>query len=207
MNSVRVCIIEDDELIRDSYAFLIEKKSTHKIIGMYVDYEEAEKDLYELHPDVILLDIELPGKNGIDAIPSIKKILPDTFIIILSVFETEDLILKALRNGASGYLTKNSPSEKIISAIEEVMEGGGPMSSSVASLVIKAFQKNNNSPLSKREIEILENFAAGKSRKRIAEEMFIDTETVKTHLRNIYFKLDVHSKADAIQIARSKKFI
>jgi len=204
---IRVTIIEDDETIREGYAFLIGKTPGYKIISTYASYEEAAKKIMHDDPDVILLDVELPGISGIDAIPKLKKLLPETHILILTVYETDLLIFRALGNGAAGYLTKNTPHEKIISAIHEVMEGGGPMSAHIARMVIRSFQRNESSPLTRRETEILEQIATGKSRKRIAQELYIDLETVKSHIKNIYHKLNVHSKADAIKTAKDNKFI
>lgn len=204
---IKVAIIEDDETIREGYAFLIGNTAGYKICGTYSSYEEAAKHIAQVDPDVILLDVELPGISGIDALPKLKKVLPDTHILILTVYEQELLIFRALGNGAAGYLTKNTPPEKIVSAIHEVMEGGGPMSANIARMVISSFKRNDASPLTRRETEILEQIATGKSRKRIADELFIDLETVKSHIKNIYHKLDVHSKADAIKAARDNKFI
>lgn len=204
---IRVAIIEDDETIREGYAYLIGQTEGYKIAGTYPSYEEAAKKLVHDDPDVLLLDVELPGISGIDAIPKIKKLMPETHILILTVYEQELLIFRALGNGAAGYLTKNTPPEKIISAIHEVMEGGGPMSAHIARMVIHSFQRNEQSPLTRRETEILEQIATGKSRKRIAQELYIDLETVKSHIKNIYHKLNVHSKADAIKTAKDNKFI
>lgn len=204
---IKVAIIEDDETIREGYAFLIGNTTGYKICGTYPSYEEAAKHIAQDDPDVILLDVELPGISGIDALPKLKKTLPDTHILILTVYEQELLIFRALGNGAAGYLTKNTPPEKIVSAIHEVMEGGGPMSANIARMVISSFKRNDVSPLTRRETEILEQIATGKSRKRIADELYIDLETVKSHIKNIYHKLDVHSKADAIKAARDNKFI
>jgi len=204
---IRVCIIEDDETIREGYAFLIGNTKGYKIAGTYPSFEDAAKKIVHDDPDVILLDVELPGISGIDAIPKLKKLLPETHILILTVYEQDLLIFRALGNGAAGYLTKNTPPEKIIAAIYEVMEGGGPMSAHIARMVIHSFQRNESSPLTRRETEILEQIATGKSRKRIAEELFIDLETVKSHIKNIYHKLNVHSKADAIKTAKDNKFI
>jgi hypothetical protein len=205
--NIRVCIIEDDETIRDGYVYLIGNTEGYKVIGSYASYEDAAKKLAADNPDVILLDVELPGISGIDALPKIKKLVPEAYILILTVYEQDMLIFRALGNGASGYLTKNTPPEKIISAIHEVMEGGGPMSAHIARMVITSFQRNEASPLTRRETEILEQIATGKSRKRIAQELFIDLETVKSHIKNIYHKLNVHSKADAIKTAKDNKFI
>lgn len=204
---IRVAIIEDDETIREGYAYLIGNTPGYKIAGTYPSFEDAIKKITQDDPDVILLDVELPGISGIDAIPKLKKLVPDAYILILTVYEQDVLIFRALGNGASGYLTKNTPHEKIISAIHEVMEGGGPMSAHIARMVIQSFQRNEESPLTRRETEILEQIATGKSRKRIAQELFIDLETVKSHIKNIYHKLNVHSKADAIKTAKDNKFI
>jgi DNA-binding NarL/FixJ family response regulator len=204
---IRVSIIEDDKTIRDGYAYLIGQTPGYKVVSTYPSFEDAAKKIAQDDPDVLLLDVELPGISGIDALPKLKKLIPETYILILTVYEQDMLIFRALGNGASGYLTKNTPHEKIISAIHEVMEGGGPMSAHIARMVIKSFQRNEASPLTKRETEILEQIATGKSRKRIAQELFIDLETVKSHIKNIYHKLNVHSKADAIKAAKDNKFI
>lgn len=204
---IRVCLIEDDETIRNSYAYLIAQASGFKVVGTYNSFESAAKKIVADGPDVLLLDVELPGTNGIDALPKLKKLIPELQILILTVYETDTLIFRALGNGAAGYLTKNTSPEKIISAIQDVMEGGGPMSAHIARMVINSFQRSEESPLSRRETEVLEQIATGKSRKRIANELYIDIETVKSHIKNIYIKLDVHSKADAIKTAKENKFI
>ncbi|GGB09086.1 MULTISPECIES: response regulator transcription factor [Mucilaginibacter] len=205
--NIKVSIIEDDETLRDGYAFLIGATEGYDVISTYCSYDEAAKKIAADKPDVILLDIELPGVNGIDAIPKLKKLLPNCYILILTVYESEKQIFNALANGASGYLTKNTPSTKIIESIKEVREGGGPMSINIARLVIRSFQKNQESPLSKRETQILELIGEGKSRGQIANELFIDLETVRSHIKNIYLKLDVNSRADAIKLARQNKLI
>lgn len=204
---IHVAIIEDDETIREGYAYLIGNTHGYKVTGVYASFEEASRKVVRENPDVILLDVELPGISGIDALPKLKKLLPDTHILILTVYEQEHLIFSALGNGASGYLTKNTQHEKIIDAIKEVMDGGGPMSAHIARMVISSFKRSEQSPLTRRETEILEHIAVGKSRKRIADELYIDPETVKSHVKNIYYKLDVHSKADAIKTAKENRFI
>lgn len=203
----RVIIIEDDQTIREGFTYLVNLSDGLKMVNSYASYEEAEPYLVSDFPDVILLDIELPGINGLDAISLIKKKYPAAHIIILTVYENEQNIFKALSLGASGYLTKNTPSSKIIESITEVLQGGGPLSANVAKMVIQSFRKNSQSPLSKRETQILEGIAEGKSRTRIASELFIDKETVKTHIKNIYSKLDVNSKEEALRIARQDKLI
>jgi len=204
---IRIVIIEDDKIIRDGYALLISQADGCEVMNTYASFDDAVKGIGHDDPEVILLDIELPGISGIDAIPRLKKLLPTVQILILTVYESENFIFDALSNGALGYLTKNSSPERIIDAIKDVKQGGGPMSANIARMVITSFQRNPDTPLSKRETQILELIASGKSRARIAQELFIDFETVRTHVRNIYAKLDVNSKVDAIKTAKENKLI
>jgi len=205
--NIKIVIIEDDEIIREGYALLIGKVEGYDVVNRYSSFDEAAKTIAGDHPDVILLDIELPGTNGISAIPKLKKLMPHAHILILTVYESEKLIFEALANGASGYLTKNTASTKIIESIREVKDGGGPMSVNIARMVIKSFQRNQESPLSKRETQILELIADGQSRSQIAKDLFIDLETVRSHIKNIYLKLDVNSRADAIKAAKENRLI
>lgn len=205
--NIRIVIIEDDEIIREGYALLIGQTEGYHVLKSYASFDEAVKTIADDAPEVILLDIELPGTNGIQAIPKLKKMLPNTHILILTVYESEKTIFEALANGASGYLTKNTPAQKIVESIKEVKAGGGPMSVNIARMVIKSFQRNQESPLSKRETQILEQIAEGKSRSQIAKDLFIDLETVRSHIKNIYLKLDVNSRADAIKTAKENRLI
>src|ERR1700742_1023621 len=210
MNSgrnIKIAIIEDDEIIREGYALLIGNAEGYEVVSRYASFDDATKTIVNDAPDVILLDIELPGNNGIAAIPKLKKLLSHVHILILTVYESEKLIFEALANGASGYLTKNTASAKIVESVKEVRDGGGPMSVNIARMVIKSFQRNQESPLSKRETQILEQIADGKSRSTIAKDLFIDLETVRSHIKNIYLKLDVNSRADAIRLAKENKLI
>lgn len=206
-HSIRVVIIEDDDTIREGYRYLIQGKEGYEVVNAYPSFEDAAKNLEDDQPDVILLDIELPGIKGIEAIPRIKNMLPQVHVLILTVYESEKTLFDALSNVASGYITKNAPADKIVDSVREVVQGGGPMSMNIARMVVRSFQKNTQSPLSKRETQILEEIASGKSRSRIADELFIDLETVKTHIKNIYQKLCVHSRADAIRTAKDNKLI
>ena len=205
--SIRIVIIEDDEIIREGYTLLIGQVEGYLVANSYPSFDDAVKTIADDAPDVILLDIELPGTNGIAAIPKLKKMLPHAHVLILTVYESEKLIFEALANGASGYLTKNTPAAKIIESVKEVRDGGGPMSVNIARMVIKSFQRNQESPLSKRETQILEQIADGKSRSQIAKELFIDLETVRSHIKNIYLKLDVNSRSDAIRLAKENRLI
>ncbi|MFN8249055.1 MAG: response regulator transcription factor [Ferruginibacter sp.] len=207
IQNIRIVIIEDDETIRTGYEYMLGNQPGFEVCGAYDSYEAAAAFVFEIEPDIILLDVQLPGKRGVDVIPAIKKKLPAVHVLILTVYESEEVIFAALKNGASGYLTKNISTDKIVEAIYEVMKGGGAMSAGIAKLVMQSFRINHNSPLSKRETEILEAIADGKSRSKIALNLFIDLETVKTHIKNIYQKLDVNSKEEAIRVARESKFI
>lgn len=207
MDTARIVIIEDDHTIREGYTYLINNTSPYQVINSYASFDDARNKIVKDHPDVIILDIQMQGTNGIDAIPILKKLLPQVYIIILSVHDTEKIILEAIANGAAGYFTKNTSSLKVIEAIEDVMQGGGPMSPNVAKTVITSLQKNHDSPLTKRETQILNLITKGKERSQIAADLFIETETVKTHIKNIYLKLNVNSKADAIKVARSNKLV
>jgi DNA-binding NarL/FixJ family response regulator len=205
---IRVVIIEDDKILLQTYKQLIGAEEGVTVVNGYTSFEGAEKYLADDRPDIILMDIQLPGISGIEAIPFVKKQLPRTHVVMLTVFESEQQIFQALANGASGYITKDSSSQKIIDSLREVRDGGGPMSMNIARMVIKSFQRNvESSPLSKRETEILRMITDGKKRSEIAEELFIELETVKSHIKNIYTKLDVHSRSKAIHIARKNKFI
>lgn len=203
----RVVIIEDDQTIREGYTYLINNTSPYRVVNTYPSFDAARQKIVKDNPDVIILDIQMPGTSGIDALPVLKKLLPEVYIIMLTVHETEKIILEALANGASGYFTKNTPSAKVIEAIKEVLQGGGPMSPNVAKKVIISLQKNPDSPLTKRETQILSLITRGKDRSQIATELFIEIETVKTHIKNIYLKLNVNSKADAIKVAKSNRLV
>jgi len=204
---IQVVIIEDDETIRNGFLYLINASENYKVVNAYASVEEAFPKLQADQPQVILLDIELPGIKGIEAIPKIKQLLPKTHILMLTVYDNAENVFNALTKGASGYLTKNDSAEKIMAAIGDVVGGGAPMSMNIAKIVIRSFHKNQNSPLTKRETEILEQIANGKSRSKIAKQMFIDLETVKSHIKHIYLKLNVHSRDEAIKEARDNKYI
>ncbi|WP_443937245.1 response regulator [Pedobacter sp. MW01-1-1] len=207
METLKIVIIEDDDIIRMGYENILSEGIESSTVRSFASYDLAKKDMETLQPDVILLDIQMPGTSGLQALPFIKRALPNAYVIILTVFDSPDVVFEALTMGAAGYLTKDSSSAKIIDAVQEVRTGGGAMSTNVARIVMHSFQKNLNSPLTKRETEILEKMALGQTKSQIAGDLFIDQETVRTHVKNIYIKLDVNSKADAIKMAKVNKFI
>jgi DNA-binding NarL/FixJ family response regulator len=203
----RIEIVEDNDVVRDGLQLLINSMSDHTVVGAYDCCEKAIKNLSHDQPEVILMDLDLPGMSGIEGIHRIKKSNPEIHIIVLTVHEDSEMVFEALCAGASGYITKNANHARLLDAIDEVQSGGAPMSSQIARMVVDSFQRNHNSPLTSRETEVLELLAKGKSYSIIAEELFIHKETVKSHIKNIYFKLQVSSKAEALEFARKNRLI
>lgn len=203
----RIIIVEDDNIIRNAFVTLIQQSGDYTVANAYSNAEAAIKNVKDDAPDICLMDIELPGMNGIEAIPKIKVLSPNTQVVVVTVYENDDLVFKALCEGASGYLTKNMPPQKLIDSLKELENGGAPMSTNIARLVVSSFHKNRQSPLTARELEVLELLSSGKSYSTIADELFVDKETVKSHIKNIYLKLEVHSKAEAIEKAKKSKYI
>ncbi len=203
----KITIIEDNDVVRDGFALLISSVSQHRVVNTYENCEDALKNLSNDRPNIVLMDLELPGMHGVEGIRRIKKLLPEVNILVISVHTNSELVFQALCAGASGYITKNAGHSKILDAITEVKKGGAPMSSQIARMVVQSFQKNTNSPLTSRETEVLELLAKGKSYSAIANDLFVHKETIKSHIKNIYGKLQVNSKADAIEKAIKQRLI
>jgi DNA-binding NarL/FixJ family response regulator len=204
---IRVVIVEDDDIIRNSFVTLLGSSNRFDCVADYSNCEAAIKNLMNDNPDVILMDIELPGISGIEGITKIKKIQQDVDIITVTIHNDDNRVFQALCAGACGYLTKNISPEKLMDSIEEAYNGGAPMSTNIARMVVQSFQRNTKSPLSPRETEVLQLLAKGKSYTMIADELFIDKETVRSHIKNIYIKLEVNSKAQAIEKATKERLI
>ena len=204
----RVLIVEDDSEIRASFTLIVNSSQKFFVVNTYPSCEEAIKHLNSDRPDIVLMDIELPGgMNGIQGTKIIKDKNPHADIIMVTVYEDSELVFEALKSGASGYITKSANYMELLSALDEIIKGGAPMSSKIARLVIDNFHVNPNSPLTKRETEILSLIAEGKTYTQISEELFISKETSKTHIKNIYSKLQVKSKSEAIAKANLDKLI
>lgn len=203
----KITIVEDNEVVRDGFALLIDSVSEYQVVSTYDNCEDALKNLKNDHPNIILMDLELPGMHGVEGIRQIKKRNADVSIIVITVHANSELVFEALCAGASGYITKNAGHSKLLDAIAEVQRGGAPMSSQIARMVVQSFQKNTDSPLTSRETEVLELLAKGKSYTVIADELFVHKETIKSHIKNIYTKLQVNSKADAIEKALRDRLI
>jgi DNA-binding NarL/FixJ family response regulator len=201
----KICIIEDDKFIRASFIEVL--SLDYEVIGAYSNAEDFLAEVEKLRPEIVLFDIELPGISGIEGIRQLKKKLPKTQVMVVTVYESDTLVFEALCAGAVGYLTKNIEGHRLIDAIEELKRGGAPMSTNIAKMVVSSFQKNNKTPLSKRETEVLALLAQGKSYSVIADEIFLNKETIRSHIKNIYWKLEVHSKADALAVAKKERYI
>lgn len=201
--SIKVVIVEDNKEICEGLSFLINSSEGFKCIAKFYDAENAFNEIPILCPDVILMDIHLPKMSGIECITKLRELNIKSQIIMLTIFEDDENIFNSLQAGANGYLLKKTPPAQLLEAIKDIHNGGSPMSSQIARKVVNAFQKRNEmtedaSSLSNREKELLELLAKGYRYKEIAEKLFISVETVRTHIRNIYEKLQVHSRTEAL---------
>ena len=203
----RVLIVEDDQEIRNSFTLIVNSSQKFMVVNAYARCEDAIDNLSRDKAEIILMDIELPGINGIQGTKIIKEKAPHTDIVMVSVYEDSELVFEALKAGAAGYITKSANYLELLTALEEIVKGGAPMSSKIARMVIDNFHVNPNSPLTKRETEILRLIAEGKTYTQISEELFISKETAKTHIKNIYSKLQVNSKSEAIAKATQDRLI
>ena len=201
---IKVVVVEDNDSIREGLKILIDGTEDYSCIASFSECETMLRNIKKLNPDVLLMDIGLPGMNGIEGIKKVKVIFPELAILILTIYEENDLIFDALCAGACGYLVKKTPPSRLLEAIREVHEGGAPMSSHIARKVIDFFQKKpvssqkSNYDLTPREKEILTGLVEGHNFKAIADSLFISIETVRFHFRNIYKKLHVHSQSEAV---------
>jgi len=206
-NLRRIVIIEDNYELRTAYKTILDSITDYKVVGTYYSCEEALKRKVKDTPDLLLMDLNLPGMSGIEGIIKYKKDYPKLKVIVISVHDDSDNVFNSFCAGASGYITKDSSIEMIISSVKEVFNGGAPMTSRIASKVIMSFHKNPKTPLTTRETEVLKNLAQGKTYDYIAKELNISKDTVKTHIRHIYEKLQVSNKSDAVVKARNEKLV
>ncbi len=196
---ITLVIIEDDEIIAEGLKYSIQFNKKYSVVNIYNSAETALENIKCDSPDIIILDISLPGKTGIEIIPDLRKIVPDSEILMLTSSDDDDDIFNALKLGASGYLQKDLDIENLLEALDEIISGGSPLSGSVARKVIKSMRVTKaNINLTSQELKILKNIVDGCSQKEISEKMFISLSTVKFHSANIYGKLGVNSKAEAI---------
>ena len=210
---IRIIIVEDNKTIRDGLSLLFNATDGLKCVAKYKDCESMLQDIKEDNPDLILMDIGLPGMSGIEGTKKVKETYPDILVLVLSVYEDDDNIFDALCAGACGYLIKKTPPARLIEAIQEAYDGGSPMSAHITRKVVGYFQNNvkkfNNSEinLSDREKDILASLSKGNSYKMIADIVCISIDTVRYHIRNIYKKMHVHSQSEAVATALRRGWI
>jgi DNA-binding NarL/FixJ family response regulator len=209
MDKIQVAVIEDQKQTREMLSTLINGKDGYVCVVSFETAEEAMRALPSLKPDIVLVDIHLPGASGIECVKALKVQLPNTQFIMCTSLEDSDNIFKALQAGATGYLTKATPPANILEAIKDAHNGGSPMSSQIARKVISFFQQapkvnTELEKLSLREQEILQYLSKGYRYKEIAGLLNLSVETIRKHIHNIYEKLQVSSRTDAINKVFSK---
>lgn len=212
---IRVMIYEDNPELRESLKQLIDGSDGMSCIAAFSGCIEAGEEVMALQPDVVMMDIDMPGMNGIDGVKNIRSVRPETHIIMLTVFDDNQRVFDAICAGATGYLLKRTPDEKIIDAIRDVQTGGAPMTSRIAKQVLQLFSVHQNSQqqstidyqLTKRETETLSWLVKGYSYKMIAENMEVSIDTVRAHIKKIYEKLHVHSMNEAVAKAIRQKIV
>ena len=210
--TINVGIVEDDASIRESVTSLINTAEGFSCKQVFESVESAIENLSDPSPDVLLMDINLGGMSGIEGVRRLKSVFPQMNILMLTVFEENDKIFQSLCAGASGYLLKRTPPIKLLEAITEVHNGGAPMTASVARKVLNLF--TSVAPpalpevnLTARELEILQHLVSGSSYKKISKDLFISFDTVNSHIKKIYEKLQVHSKTEAVAKALKHKLV
>jgi len=201
--SITVSIVEDNDELRATLARVLNRSEGFRCLSQYQNAEDALKDLPQVKPAVVLMDINLPGINGVECVRQLKQLLPATQVMMLTVYEDTENIFNALAAGAAGYLLKRTKTAELLDAIREVQRGGSPMTTHIARKVTQSFQKAGPSPqatenLSQREQEVLDCLSQGFLYKEIAEKLGISYETVHTYIRRIYEKLQVRTRTEAV---------
>jgi DNA-binding NarL/FixJ family response regulator len=209
---LQVAIIDDDEVLRQNLQILIDTSPGFCCPSTYGDLDEALADFDSDTAEVLLLDIGLPGTPGTQGITALKELCPDLAIVMFTVFSDEDNVFEALCNGACGYLLKHTRPERILEALQDASNGGAPMSSEIAAKVIRLFREvapplNPRHNLSSQEVNLLRLMSEGFSYQGAADKLFISINTVRSHVRNIYEKLHVHSRSQAVHQALKQGII
>jgi len=201
--SISVSIVEDDAEVRTSLARLISGSAGYRCVSQHASGENALQEVPKIKPDVVLMDINLPGFNGVECVRRLKPLLPQTQVIMLTVYQNTENIFNALAAGATGYLLKQTPPAELLAAIQNVHNGGSPMSSHIARKIVQSFQQSpaaatGAQSLSPREAQVLDLLTKGYLYKEIADTMEVTYATIHTHIRHIYEKLHVHSRTEAV---------
>jgi len=209
--ALSVVVYEDNDLLRESIVSMISLNKQFQVGGSFNNVLKVEEQVKSIKPDIILMDIDMPGSTGIDAVAKIRKAGWQTPIMMLTVFDDNQHVFDAICAGASGYLLKKHLSAKLYDSMEELRTGGAPMSPSIARMVVSSMHKKatqvNPYGLTARETDVLTSLSKGNSYKLIASEFNISIDTVRTHIKNVYEKLQVHSQAEAVAKAIHEKLI
>lgn len=208
--SLSVLLYEDNDILRESIGSMMQLDERYTLSNSFNNVLLAEKQVAEIKPDIILMDIDMPGRTGIEAVKQIRARGLSTPIVMLTVFDDTEHVFDAICAGASGYLLKKHLSAKLFDAMHEVMNGGAPMSPSIAHMVIASLQKPVNAKpyhLTAREKEILSSLSKGNSYKMMADEFYITIDTVRAHIKKIYEKLQVHSQTEAVSKAIKERLV
>ena len=200
---ISVSIVDDEKKLCESIASFLNGSSGFRCVSIYGNAEAALQHLPKDKPDVVLMDINMPGMNGIDCVSRLKELAPEIQIVMLTIYDDTEQIFTALAAGATGYLLKRHSPDELLQAIRDVQAGGSPMSNSIARKVVASFQKdgpagNRPNPLSVREQEVLDCLARGLPYKQIGGDLGLSINTIRTHLRHIYEKLHVQSRTEAV---------
>lgn len=206
---IRVAVVEDDDEIRRALMLIVDGSPGYRCAQGFARAEEALERLPNDPPDVVLMDVGLPGMSGIEATRLLRDSLPGTDVVMLTVMEDEETVFNSLCAGATGYLMKSTSPAQLLQSIDEVHRGGSPMSASIARRVITSFRSvpAGASSLTRRESEILEHLCNGENYRVIAEKLFVSGHTVRAHIKNIYEKLQVNSRAEAVKKALEERLI
>ena len=209
---IKIILYEDNPQLREGLTMLLNGSEGFEVIGAFKNCNNVVDEVEALAPDVVLMDIDMPGTNGIEGLKLIRHQNTDVKILMLTVFDDNKNVFEAIKNGANGYLLKKTPPAKLLEHIQEAHTGGAPMSSSIATQVLKMFSQAHNNVgedyhLSEREKQVLQLLVNGYSYKMIAAEMFIAIDTVRSHIKKIYEKLHVNSKSEAVAKAFKDKIV
>lgn len=201
--AINISIVEDNDDLRGTLARVLGRAEGFACVGQHASAEEALAGIPRERPDVVLMDINLPGMNGVECVRRLKQVMPELQIIMLTVYEDTENIFNALAAGATGYMLKRTPRAELLTAIQEVKRGGSPMTTHIARKVVQSFQRTSTSAsatenLSAREQEVLDYLSQGFLYKEIAEKLGISYETVHTYIRRIYEKLQVRTRTEAV---------
>jgi DNA-binding NarL/FixJ family response regulator len=206
-----ILLYEDNLLLSESIQTMLRLNKNIQLVGAYENPVEVNTHLQNLHPNLLIMDIDMPGMNGIEAVERVRKTNKDIPILMLTVFDDNQNVFDAIRAGASGYILKKHISTKLFSAIDEALEGGAPMSPSIARMVLASMQQRpsteNPYQLTPKENEVLTSLSKGNSYKLIADELQMSLDTVRSHIRKIYEKLHVHSQTEAVRKAIHERLV